>query len=96
MPGLNVGQEPAEPHLGCTRAGEILFGESGNKNVLALGELGSGSAASAGSAPIPSAADIYKEAVKLGITLLASQGFVQCGVADAGIPGFATVDAQNN
>ncbi|MFZ1431542.1 MAG: amino acid ABC transporter substrate-binding protein [Geminicoccaceae bacterium] len=53
-----------------------------------LNTIAAGAAAITLLAPNAEAGQTY-DAVK-------EKGFVQCGVADAGIPGFATVDAQNN
>src|SRR3954462_14611748 len=80
---LNEAREPREarearePQTKSIRSGEILFGADGNKLSPAIGGLGSGSRASRGSRPIPSAADIVRAANSIGLTFQLRGSYIE-------------------
>ena len=77
---LNEGREPREarePQTKSIRSGEILFGADGNTISPAIGGLGSGSPASRGSHPIPSAADIVRAANSIGLTFQLRGSYIE-------------------
>ena len=76
----NTGQEPAEPQEPQTkrmRAEKILFGEEENKYFPDVEVTESGSAASAGSCLIPTAAGVFRAAGRLGVHLSVKDGFIE-------------------
>jgi hypothetical protein len=77
---LNKGREPREarePQTKSIRSGEILFGADGNTISPAISWLESGSPASRGSHPIPSAADIVRAANSIGLTFQLRGSYIE-------------------